>query len=156
MNEYNPHDPTHRAQLGNSLTDWLTGREFVRRPAKSLALTEDIFEREVVAGGKPTGLFVVVYTSIVNGSVRAKDSDAIRVTVEGRKKDGTMRGIAKSKRVFRTGTIEGILERTLERMREAYKRGLKANGDRCKSCGAPLFVSRKENLVCLDLCWLKK
>ncbi len=158
---YDPQSRTDRSQLGRELLERLEGEAgFTRRGASSLATTETVLEREVVLkpkmkGDAPTrtGLFVVVYTTVVNGVARAKDKDAIRVTLEGVKKDGETRGLRRSKRVFRTGTVAGILERTIERARDAYRLGLEAHGKRCKSCGAPLFMSRKENLVCLEICW---
>lgn len=64
---------------------------------------------------------VLVYTSIAQGNARARKlgADAIRVVAiwdDGR----STRGVAKTKRVFRTGTVEGVLARVHERMREAY------------------------------------
>ena len=157
--EYDPHNGADRARLGRELVSKLEGAGFVRREASSLATAEDVFELEIGvsprkgAPKRPTGLFVVVFSSVVNGSARSKDADAIRVVLEGKKRDGSRRGLRKSKRVFRTGTIDGVIDRTLERAREAYALGLKANGERCKSCGAPLFESKNGNLVCLELCW---
>lgn len=64
---------------------------------------------------------VLVYTSIAAGraTARARGADAIRVVAifEG---GNSTRGVAKTKRVFRTGTVDGVLARVLERMREAY------------------------------------
>lgn len=153
---YSPESSADRARLARELTARLTDAGFSRRPARTLASAEDVFEREVVVNGKSTGLSVVVFSSVVGGAVRAKDADAIRVVLEGKRRDGTTRGLRKSRRVFRTGTFEGIVDRMVDRARELYALGLRANGERCKSCGAPLFESKRENLVCLELCWLAK
>jgi hypothetical protein len=60
---------------------------------------------------------VKVYTSIRQGSSVARrcGQDAIRVVaVRGE------RGIFKGTRVHRTGTVDGVLDRMIERAREAY------------------------------------
>lgn len=66
---------------------------------------------------------VLVYTSIRRGAANARGvgQDAIRVCAIY--EDATSaRGICKLPRVHRTGTVEGVLARMLERMREAYQR----------------------------------
>ena len=64
---------------------------------------------------------VVVYTSIARGQQGARGcgEDAIRVVVTFEGPDGP-RGIWKTKRVHRTGSVEATLGRMLERAREAY------------------------------------
>lgn len=68
-------------------------------------------------------LKVLVYTSIAadQATARACGSDAIRVAAIGERGERSW-GIAKLPRIHRTGTVEGVLERTLARMREAYAR----------------------------------
>jgi hypothetical protein len=68
-------------------------------------------------------LQVKVYTSIRIGSSAARGcgADAIRVVAifdDGKKSFG----VGKFPRVYRTGTEEGVFERTLLRMKEAYQR----------------------------------
>ena len=41
----------------------------------------------------------------------------------------------------------------IERAREAWKVG--RSPKECKSCGAPMFVSKKGNHVCADICWAR-
>ena len=115
---------------------------------------ERIYERAV----DPQGLLKVkVYTTVVGGtetfplSVRHRGKDAIRVCGTYRTRLGKERGIVKEKRVNRTGNIEDIVERMLERMREVWK-ALKT-GDSCSKCGAPMFVSKAGNKVCSEICW---
>lgn len=72
-------------------------------------------------------LSVTVYTSMParGGDTRALGEDAIRVVaifqraLPGRDKPFT-KVVAKTARVFRTGTPAGVVERTIERAREAY------------------------------------
>lgn len=111
-----------------------TGDRFVEVPAELLEkfLASKGFERgtygrEVVyrrRHDRDPSYVVVVYTSIpINGAqTRGLGEDAIRVSafqeIGG---DGSnTRGVAKCQRVYRTGTVQGVLERTYERMREAY------------------------------------
>lgn len=70
---------------------------------------------------------ILVYTGIAPTSQYTGESfgsrgcgeDAIRV-VPLFEQGYVTRGLMKTKRVYRTGSVEKILERTLERMREAY------------------------------------
>jgi hypothetical protein len=64
---------------------------------------------------------VRVYTTLSSAaeSARGCGEDAIRVVVTFDGPDGT-RGIWKSRPVHRTGTVEGVVERTLARMRDGY------------------------------------
>lgn len=69
-------------------------------------------------------VMVKVYTSIRTGqgSARRRGKDSIKVCTvfdNGRRSFG----IGKFPRIHRTGSVEKVLERTLERMRAAYKRG---------------------------------
>ena len=76
---------------------------------------------------------VKVYTSIREGSsvARQRGQDAIRVVaVVGEK------GIFKGQRVYRTGSVSAVLDRMMERAREAYafcsqhRRGFDRQGSR--------------------------
>ena len=69
-------------------------------------------------------LMVKVFTSISEGQTQARDcgKDAIRIlTVYENKNTGKSFAVWKGARVYRTGTVEGVLERMLERCREAYQ-----------------------------------
>jgi len=100
---------------------------------------------------------LVVYTSIVQKEgeepeVREVGKDAIRVVAVYRSKgDDKERGILKETRVHRTGDTDEIANRMLERMRDAYRKSKRVN--RCPKCGAPMFVSKKGNEVCCEVCW---
>lgn len=78
---------------------------------------EEIYFR---AHDKDATYAIKVFSSIAHGrsSARGVGQDAIRVVVV--KFRGKWFGIWKSKRIHRSGTVEGVLERMLERAREAY------------------------------------
>ena len=112
-----------------------TGDRFVEVPAQLLetfltnkGFERGVFGREVVyrrRHDRDPSYVVCVYTSIsANGATQARGlgQDAIRVTAfQELGGDGSnTRGVAKCQRVYRTGTAQGVLERTYLRMREAY------------------------------------
>ena len=71
-------------------------------------------------------MYVKVYTTlgVRGGDVRAKGADAIRVLLIFRnEKSGKSGCLYKATKVLRTGTEAGVIERTLERAREAYADG---------------------------------
>lgn len=78
---------------------------------------EEVYFR---AHDKDTTYAIKVYSSIQHGrrSARGVGQDAIRVVVV--KWRGQWVGIWKGKRIHRTGTVDGVLERMIERAREAY------------------------------------
>jgi hypothetical protein len=158
--KYNPEDPKHRLGLAIHLMSVLDNAGFKRderfeskRPAH---LREHVYSREI-----KDGMFVIVYTSCSNHkkvyvSVRAKGNDAIRVStiyLRADKHASERVGIGKQKRIHRTGVIEDIGNRMLERMRDAWRIG--NTRTRCHCCGAPKFKSKKGNLVCANVCWTR-
>jgi hypothetical protein len=100
------------------------------------ALEEKGFSKDPTAQGElvyvyqhkldPT-MFVKIYTSLPpqRGDTRGCGKDAIRVLLIF-KNDRTQRSgcLYKAQRVFRTGTQQGVIERTLERARDAYQVGI--------------------------------
>ena len=95
----------------------------------SAASGEEIYVR---AHDRDIRYAIKVYSSIQRGAGDARDcgEDAIRVVVVHY--TGTLggnsewlypdaaRGVFKATRVFRTGTVDGVLDRMIERAREAY------------------------------------
>lgn len=67
---------------------------------------------------------IKVYTSVAAGNAKARGNgaDAIRVVAVRYPKEHPWRayGVAKLPRVYRTGSVEKVFARTLERMRDAY------------------------------------
>jgi hypothetical protein len=90
------------------------------------------FERSVWRGEvvyvkrheKDRRFVVSVYTTISDGSTRTRrlGEDSIKVSafMYLDEATGRTRGVSKQTRIFRTGTVEGVLERILERARAAY------------------------------------
>lgn len=148
--EYDPHDPADRLALAQALTSMLATAGFEKLDGPAHA--ETVFRYKAPAGAE-----ILVYSSIVGCMVRGDGEDAIRVAAVYRRRDGETRGLYKATRVNRTGEIGKIVERTRQRMREAYK-GIR---DRyspvymCKDCGAWLFTSKGGKLVCAETCWVK-
>lgn len=98
------------------LLAFLAAKGFYEAPHRGKS--EIVYER---AHEHETRFKVIVYTSIRRGAklARSKGKDAIRVCAIFDDGPRTY-GVAKLPRVHRTGTVEGVLERVLERAREAY------------------------------------
>jgi hypothetical protein len=85
---------------------------------------EEVYER---AHERDARYVVRVYSSIQRGAEDVRDcgEDAIRIValfVDGKFHSPPRTvPIFKAVRVFRTGTVEGVLDRLIERAREAYK-----------------------------------
>lgn len=99
---------------------FLEGKGFRRRDERTdrFSVSEVVYERLHVVDARYR---VLIYTSIGKhaGEARGCGGDAIRVVAVY--EDGTRSfGVAKLPRVFRTGSVEKVLERTIERAREAY------------------------------------
>lgn len=99
------------------------------------------------------GVEVLVYTTIVGEAVRPMGVDAIRVCAVFNPTEGRGRGICKERKVLRTGKIEEIPGRVVDRIKDiaGEVNGLK----HCLKCGAPGLVSKKGNLYCADACWTR-
>lgn len=109
---YDPNSQASRRDLAVALAAKLNACGFVRQPATRTS-KEDVYVR---SDGDIT---VKVYTSIRNGEARRVGSDAIRVCATKRI-DGSERGWIKTRRIHRTGTIFGIVDRTYNRMRTVW------------------------------------
>ena len=151
MSVYNPESRSSRQELAVELLNKMseTGFAYELIPGTH----EAVFSRPV--DGKP-GIRVLVYTSVEQGptgpETRGVGADAIRVCAVYRNKKGQDRGLAKAEaRVNRVGQVEDIATRTHERMRSVW--GIARQGTSCSACGAPMFLSKKKNLVCADTCW---
>lgn len=88
-------------------------------------------------------LLVRVYTSISGDEDTAREvgKDAIRVAVEY-DANGFKRGLEREQRVYRTGTVEGVLNRLGERIAEAEECQLTF----CQRCGSPAY---KDSGACI-------
>ena len=67
------------------------------------------------------GLFIILYTSIKEGETSARDcgKDAIRVVTLFKKGEKEY-AIGKFAKIYRTGSVESVLDRIIGRCREAY------------------------------------
>lgn len=146
MVKYNPCNIQDRIALATALQDLLISRGFVKIESKG----EDIYSYVFPLSERTK---ILVYTTIVNGAVRGDGADAIRVAGVYQRKDGQHRGIVSDTRINRTGDIDGIVERTRQRMRSTYA-ALRTNKT-CNKCGAPMFISKNKNEVCSETCWIK-
>lgn len=160
---YDPHLPMLRQMLALSIINQLEEAGFTQttnpkpRHHKQRPMTwqeERVYERMVDQAGN---LKVKVYTTVTGGTdnkpltVRQSGKDAIRVCGTYHMRNGKERGIISERRINRTGDIDGIIERMVERMRQTWK-ALQV-GECCSSCGAPKFVSKAGNKVCAEICW---
>jgi hypothetical protein len=81
--------------------------------------------------------------------------DAIRVcAVFNPSEEGKRgRGILKERKVLRTGKIEEIPGRVVERVKDIA--GELNDLKHCNRCGAPGLISKAGNLYCADACWTR-
>lgn len=105
----------------------------VNREAFCRALEEKGFVQDPKAQGEivyirqhhfDKTMFVKIFTSLpkVGGDARGCGDDAIRVVlIFDNPATGKSGGLFKASRVYRTGSQEKVIERTLERAREAYQ-----------------------------------
>ena len=105
---------------------------------------------------------VAVYTSCnqIGGTFIARPlgKDAIRVAGLYINSKGDTVGVVKNSRVNRVNSPQDICKRMNQKIASSFiKLGQKSSSaDRCTSCGAPTFLSKKNNTVCSEYCWSKK
>lgn len=100
------------------IEDFLSSKGF----ARTVQYREVVYVR---AHEKNPEVKVKVYTSIRTGAVQARScgADSIKICTVFEGRNGRSFGIGKFPRVHRTGSPAAVLERTLERMKQAYRRG---------------------------------
>lgn len=116
--------------------------------------SEEIYSRDIP---QVPGVKLLCYTTISMGRTRALGEDAIRVLAIYVRKDGEVRSLFRTRTINRTGTIEGIAGRTIEKLRIAFGdvRVRDRAGYRCH-CGAPKFDGKqKGTMFCAETCWTK-
>lgn len=150
---YDPDDSEQRRLLAEALSQRLEKAGFKLSPRRGGQ--EDVYIFDHL---KAPGFQVKVYTTIQGGRVRSKDADAIRVCLvyhdeAARRGERQPVGISSECRVVRRGDINAIVERTLERAREAYRRV--SETERCRACGAPMATSKAGKPYCAERCWLR-
>ena len=102
---------------------------------------------------------IVVYTSCdqFGGAyaVKKKGADAIRIAGLYITNSGKEKGIIKNTRVNRVGPNHEIAKRMMTRVAKTFHALTENNIKGCTDCGAPMFTSKKGNLVCSEICWSK-
>jgi len=129
---FEPDSKTSRAHAAATLRAQLTKAGFEKVTDSRLLPSrcrEEVWERAVVTReDKPeVGHFVRVFTTIEGDEVRSAAKDSIKV-VGGRRYSSKRSGawklafykLSNEKRVHRTGTVEGIANRTISRCRDAF------------------------------------
>jgi hypothetical protein len=164
--KYDGDNPEHRRALGQKLTEKLGEKGFKLSTERTRDHSRYGGQEQVWVFNhrKDPGLEIRVFTSVTpSGQARETGADAIRVCLSYKNKakqanpDSTEAreyDLGGSCRVFRTGNIDDIVERTVDRAREAY---IKANEvARCPKCKAPMAISQRTNKpFCSETCWLK-
>lgn len=152
---YDPTSLNSRMLLAQHVLQVCLQAGFVEEAVESRGIKERVFYRGV---DPSPGIRVRVFTTIEDDGtaacVREAGDDAIKVCAVYRSADRVDRGIVAITRINRVGTIEGICDRLLTRMRAVYRQSISPG--KCKKCGAPLFKSKKKNMVCADLCFTKQ
>jgi hypothetical protein len=146
--EYNHAEYGHRWALATEVKMAVMALGF--SPKEIPGTAELVLSR---SSGRLRGVEVLVYTTIVGEAVRPMGVDAIRVCAVFNPTEGRGRGICKERKVLRTGKIEEIPGRVVDRIKDiaGEVNGLK----HCNRCGAPGLVSKKGNLYCADACWTR-
>lgn len=151
--KYNPVLEIHRRTLAISLIDRLENVGFDR--CERLEGTYGDMSEAVYAKQVTGRHIVAVYTSCNQrtGAWEARNSgkDAIRVAALYIMKDGNTRGLSKFKRINRTGKINDIVHRVLQRVEDAEKVG--NNPMICEKCGSTKFLTKAGAYCCVDFCW---
>jgi hypothetical protein len=149
---YDPRKNTDRRFLATRIIQTLLGADFYEEWHGDRG---DITKERTFTRAVNDSIRIVVYTGVVgedeDAECREVGKDAIRViALYHSPRDEKDRGIVKETRVHRTGEIEAVVDRMLERMRLVWKKSLRPT--RCH-CGAPKFIAKSGNEVCADLCW---
>ena len=148
---YNPSLIEHRKALGSMILSTLSEKGF--KEASDSVAGETVLDFSLLRKGLPSGFFIRIYTSVVNGVARGDGEDAIRTCLIWQDpKTNLFTPISKSTRVNRTGEMEEIVERTLQRGRDLFS--TLPSVQKC-NCGAPKAVSKGGNLYCAARCWIK-
>lgn len=125
MARYNPKNKQHRKNLAKRIAKMLLSSGF---SLEGNTTGEDVYVRAVTPVAKGTAQ-VRVLTSILNGEMRLKDKDAIRVCAVYTDEAGASRGLVKSTRINRVGDMDAITGRLLEAMRKTYGTARKRAND---------------------------
>ena len=153
---YDPECEYSRQHLAITIVSKLTESGFVRTEHVDSKISslpwqmkEHLYERDI----DDIGLKVQVYTTVVDDpslglTVRATGKDAIRVNVRSPEVN---RALITETRINRTGEVDDIVERMIQRARDAYKLGRQSGS--CHKCGSPRAMSKAGKWYCAKVCW---
>lgn len=144
---YDPSLPLFREMLGLSILSKLDESGFAEE--ENSIGREKVYSR--IVDGTDNRVKIKVFTSVVGFEARNVGYDAIKVAAIYTTKNGQTRGLTSEKRVHRTGNMEDIVDRMLERMRDSWR--AVRTGECCNSCGAPKFIAKSGKKVCAEICW---
>lgn len=148
---YDSNSLASRKELAEAIRATLETAGFVRISGDTVRANEEVYQRSVKGGA-----FVRVFTTINDGGwCRPNGADAIRVCgvwVSSHGGQQKSRGLTSETRVNRTGEINAITGRMLERMRAVWKEV--NTRPVCRSCSAMTFQSKAGKPTCCRLCWL--
>lgn len=149
LTKYNPESLVDRTNLAVLLANRLNAAKF---NLVEVSGGEDVYELAV-----SNKIRIRVYSSIINGACRGIGEDAIRVVALYRRADDRDQFMLAESRVNRTGAMTDIAERTIERARAVYRELVRRKNANmvCRRCNAPTFLSKANNEVCAETCWLK-
>ena len=152
-------DVLQRRLLAVEIISTLEDNNFVRCKRLETKYGDD---SEVVYG-KPVSqgsrYMIAVYTSCNQSGgayiARRLGKDAIRVACLYIKDDGSTKGVSSNRRVNRVGDPSDICDRMVKRITKSISQINDKKMPLCHDCGAPMFTSKKGNLVCAEICWSK-
>ncbi len=148
--KYDPASQADRRALATKLREALLKAGFALQDVPG----EETYERPIP---QLPGVSLRCLTTIVADEVRDLGEDAIRISANYKRPDLTAQPLFKYARVFRTGELDDIVVRTVDRLREAFVEVRRRDqaGLRCY-CGAPKFDTKSGKQACAALCWLNK
>jgi hypothetical protein len=153
---YDPSCEYSRQHLAISIASRLeeAGFERVKNPGftPGIQILERLYERKI----ENTDLHIQVCTTIIDDnafgmSVRTNGKDAIRINVRA---PDVKRPIISETRVNRTGQCENIVDRMIQRARDAYRLG--KHSGKCDKCGSQRARSKSGKWYCAAICWKTK
>ena len=148
--QYNPESLADRKLLATELEAMFAKANF------TLIDKQGCSEKVFAFATQIPNVSIYAYSTIDGDTVRALGDDAIRITVVYKRADDKEMQLFKAVRVFRTGQIEDIVGRTLDKLRGAFTnfRARHRDGLSCKRCSAPLFDTKAGKLACAATCWI--
>lgn len=145
---YDPTVERHRIYLAQSIKTFLVDMGFKR----SYSNKETFYHQEVYELKVGTGIFIIVYSSIIQEQMKSHQDSKIKVCAifkELQKEHGLM----KADGILLRGSFESILDKLIYDVENVWGRVVLQ--ERCKDCSGSTFISSKGNKVCARMCFRK-